>query len=92
MLYARFDVFTAVKIQVAVFWVVKQCSNVVGHQRLTLKMEGARISVMLVSYHITTWCHSPEDQELNATSFAECRNIGNSSTIDVGLCKVESLY
>jgi hypothetical protein len=34
-IYARFEVFTAVKIQVQVFWVVKPCSVVVGYQRFT---------------------------------------------------------
>jgi hypothetical protein len=29
---ARFEVFTVVKIQVKVFWVVKTCSVVVGYQ------------------------------------------------------------
>jgi len=29
----RFEVFTAVKIQVEVFWVVTPCSVAVGHQR-----------------------------------------------------------
>jgi len=31
--YARFEVFTAVKIQVEIFWVVTQCSVVAGYQR-----------------------------------------------------------
>jgi len=28
-------------------------------------MEAARPSDMLVTYHITTWCHNPEDHNLN---------------------------
>jgi hypothetical protein len=31
--YARYEVFTAVKIQVDVFWVVTPCSVVVGYRR-----------------------------------------------------------
>jgi len=27
---------------------------------LTLQMETARSSEMLLSYHITTWCHDPD--------------------------------
>jgi hypothetical protein len=33
------EVFTAVIIQVEVFWVVTPCSDVVGHRRSTLKIE-----------------------------------------------------
>jgi hypothetical protein len=39
--FARFEVFTAVKIQVEVFW-------------FGLKIEAAGLSKTLVSYHITT--------------------------------------
>jgi len=43
---------------------VKQCSVGVGFQRFTLKMEAARSSDTLVSYHITTQCQNPEDCNL----------------------------
>jgi hypothetical protein len=35
----RFEVFTAVKIKVVVFWVVMLCSVVVGYQHFRVKME-----------------------------------------------------
>jgi hypothetical protein len=46
--HARFEVFTAIKIQ-NVLWVVTLGSNMVE----------------LISYHITTRCHNPEDHDLN---------------------------
>jgi hypothetical protein len=43
LLHEKFEVFTAVKIQVDVFWFVTQCN-------FTEKMEAARLSETLVSY------------------------------------------
>jgi len=48
----KFEVFTAVKIQVEVFWVLTPFSVVVGHQRF----RG-------LPFHITTRCHNPEELE-----------------------------
>jgi hypothetical protein len=50
----RFEVFAAVKIQVQVFWVKK--------------MEAARSSKTLISYHNTTFHNNPEDLDLNGTN------------------------
>jgi hypothetical protein len=57
---ASFEAFTAVMFQVAVFWVVKPCSVVVGyrrfrgprclHRHFTMKMEAAWTSETSVSY------------------------------------------
>jgi hypothetical protein len=67
----RREVFTAVKIQVEVFWVVTPCSVVIGYQRnvgilshlaaFTLKMEAAMFSETLAFYHSTIRRHSPEE-------------------------------
>jgi BarA-like signal transduction histidine kinase len=57
----RLEVFTAVKIQVKVFWVVVPHSVVVAHK---LKMQAAQSSTVLVSCHITTWLHNSENLDL----------------------------
>jgi hypothetical protein len=52
-----------------------QCSDVVEYQRFgkhspyinfTLKMEEEQPSKMLVSYHITAWCHNPEHHDMRS--------------------------
>jgi hypothetical protein len=70
----RFEVFTAVKIQVEVFWVVT-LYNVVGYQlsrgprclhlQSDVKMETAWNSGKLVSYHNTTRRHKQSNLEFN---------------------------
>jgi hypothetical protein len=57
------ELFMAMTIQVAIFWVVMLCSDLVGYQHF-LKMEAAWSSKMLVSY-ITTQHHNPEDHGMN---------------------------
>jgi hypothetical protein len=64
----RSEVSKAMKIQVVVFWIMTPYSDDVGYQRLgglcfTLKMEAAKSSETLVSYHITTRYHKPEHCE-----------------------------
>jgi len=66
-----YDLYT---VQVALFWVVTQCADVVGYQcfrglcclhlHFTLKMEAAWSSKMFVSY-ITTQCHNTADCNLS---------------------------
>jgi hypothetical protein len=52
---STFEIYTAMKIQVEVFWVVTPCSDV-GYQRF-----GGPCSINqgMVSYHIATWRHNP---------------------------------
>jgi len=61
--WSRSEAFTAVKIQVEVFWVVTPCSVVVGYQRV-------RTSDTLVSYRNTTWRHISEDLDLKHWSIS----------------------
>jgi hypothetical protein len=87
-----FEVFTAVKIQVEVIWVVTQCS-VVGRittfprtllpcclavSILTLKIEAARTSETSVSYHNTKRRHEPDDLDL------KCRFCGTHHRVQNG--------
>jgi hypothetical protein len=60
------------KIQVVVFCVVSLCSDVVGYQCsggpcFTLKFESLLSSGTLVSWHISTWHHNPEVNDLVST-------------------------
>jgi hypothetical protein len=71
---ARFEVFTAMRIHVMVIWVVMMYSGVVGNQcfighcclhlHYILTMEAPRSSETLLSYHIITQHHNPEDHDL----------------------------
>jgi hypothetical protein len=56
--------------QVTVFWVVSQCSDVAGPycSIFTLKMEAARFSETLVSYHSTTRRQYLEELDLKIYS------------------------
>jgi hypothetical protein len=65
----RFEVLTVVEIQIEVFWVVTQCSAVVGYQRFRgpwcpIFRDAAKSSETLASYHNTTLRHNPEDLDL----------------------------
>jgi hypothetical protein len=52
--YVGFEVFKAVSMKIAVFWVVA----------IALMMEAARTSETLVNFYQTTWCYNPEDSNL----------------------------
>jgi hypothetical protein len=53
----KFEAFTAVKIQVEVFWIVTPCSVV---------LEVHTASIFRVSYYNTTRGHNPEDLYLQS--------------------------
>jgi hypothetical protein len=65
---ARFYVFTEMKFQVQVFWVLTSCSVGAGYQsfgrRVKVKLKAVRSSEMLVCYSNTTRCCKPEDLDL----------------------------
>jgi len=80
----------AVKIQVEVFWVVTLCIDAIGYQcfggpcclhlhldfDLTLNMEAAWSSKMLVSSCRKAWCNNPEDLNFKDISFIS-RHLNN---------------
>jgi hypothetical protein len=72
-----FEVLTAVRTKMTVFWVVEPCSLVEVYQRfrgpwclqssrlIALMMEAARTSEKLVNFYQTTRRYHPEDSHLN---------------------------
>jgi hypothetical protein len=46
----RFEIFTAMKIQIVIFWVVTPCSNMVGYQRFG----GPCCFHLQITTHVTT--------------------------------------
>jgi len=58
---AGFEVFTVMKIQVVVVWVVMLCSDVVGYHHFR---EKCCFHLHWLSYYITTWHHNSEDHNL----------------------------
>jgi hypothetical protein len=83
----KLDVFVVMKGHIIILWVLIPCSDMVGyhcfggpcclHLQIEVKREAAWSSEMLVLYHITAWCHNPEDLNLYEASclivsFAPC--------------------
>jgi hypothetical protein len=50
--HLRFEIHTAMKTSITLFWVVKLCG---------LKMEVICFTEMLVATYTITYCHNPED-------------------------------
>jgi hypothetical protein len=57
----RFEVFTVVKIQVEVFWVVIPCSVAVRYQCFGGEDGGRKVPKNVGIHHNTTQCHNLED-------------------------------
>jgi len=49
-----------------VLWYNTTISEYLAASTFTLKMEAAKSSKTLVSYHGATWHHNPEDLDLNS--------------------------
>jgi hypothetical protein len=87
----RFEVFTAVMIQVKVLWVMTLCSVVVGCKRfrgpccLHLQGEWREHGPLKTSafYRNTTWHHNPEDPNLHYCTFykTDCSNYTEMSLL-----------
>jgi hypothetical protein len=67
---ARFEVFTAVKMEFVGFWVVVLCRVVVGYHHFEglccLKMEAAWFSEILVISQHTTMSYNPENHKFHS--------------------------
>jgi hypothetical protein len=66
-LFARY-VFTGVKIQVEVFWVVTPCSVAVGYKRF------GGSYCLFRNVGNTTWRHNPEHHDFNSSGFLNSEN------------------
>jgi len=49
------------------------CSDMEDHAAsiISQKLEAARSSEILVLYHVTMWCHNPEDHNVNVIGLLE---------------------
>jgi len=77
-MFARFDVYTALNVQILVFWVVAQCEVLIRYQRfgrpcslhIQGEVSGVQVTLQLtVSYSVSpSWRRAPcgtNDHELN---------------------------
>jgi hypothetical protein len=67
----RFEVLTAVSIEITLFWNMMPCTQVDSYSHFgersidwNLKTKAIHFSKMLVSIYWTTWCHISKDSNL----------------------------
>jgi hypothetical protein len=67
--FMKFEILTAVKLQIAVFWIIMSYRLVEGYQRFagTLKRERALSSEKFVTIYPTIWCHNPKKLNLHVS-------------------------
>jgi hypothetical protein len=69
----RLEFVPAMKIQVLILWVMTSCNydGYLAASVFMLEMEAARSSEMLLSFHIITLCHIPEDHDVKGRDLSE---------------------
>jgi hypothetical protein len=78
---ARYEVFTAVKIQIVVFWVMTQCSDVTGqccsHLQGEMNKEAAMYFKTLVGYHTPASYHKAKERKMMTDDYVMFQDQGD---------------